>query len=495
MIKETKMMHKNARRNRLFLMLVAAFAALSMACGLINRVVDTVTDSGLQALEEFEVVEQLITAMEMAEGMQINWSELEAPGSEFLFEIDPFDDVIRWRFYAIQDEPAEVGEFYMGLVPDFLIENDQQISGHRYLVLTAGHPLSSIYTKEQFQAVETDYYSLPSTLLDVEVLHSSAHSGSGRLAIADVMGLLPRPVPANSTLVILVYNLSTSGWENFLPIAPGIIPDLGDETTPADPEELTNGDESDQAEPADDDLVFDDTDDENGEIQDPSALCNQVLASGACYHPYIPVVEGFSRSYQTGDGTMTETVSEVRAEGFTLTTEMPDGNSFSSEFECGAAGITGWAADESVLDLMSAEHDMYSEVEVEGAALPQEISPGDTWQVTVNLTIGVQAQGVDSRNEIVLNFDYTAVGEETITTPAGRFSAMRVDFTGTGENTLVVTGPAGSLIQSLATLESAGSDWYVPCVGKVRSNVRSTWSGIANVETETQMMITDFGLR
>jgi len=94
-----------------------------------------------------------------------------------------------------------------------------------------------------------------------------------------------------------------------------------------------------------------------------------------------------------------------------------------------------------------------------------------------------------------MNFEYTVVGEETISTPAGRFKAIRVDFTGTGENNLIITGPGPGLSQLIATLESTGSEWYVPCVGKVRSYTSSTWSGIVNVESEIKMEITGFGLR
>lgn len=200
---------RSSLKNRLFLMTIAAFAALSMACGLFDLALDVIIDSGMQALEESGVVDQLITAIEMAEAGNFNRPELEAPGSEFLFEIDPFGDVIRWRFYAVKDTSIDAGKYYIDLLPDFVVENDQQINDQRYLVLSAEGPLSSIYSKEQLQSLGTDDVHFPSTLLDVEVLHSAAHRELGRLAIADVMGLLPGAVPEDTTLVILVYNLSS----------------------------------------------------------------------------------------------------------------------------------------------------------------------------------------------------------------------------------------------------------------------------------------------
>jgi hypothetical protein len=490
------MKHKSKPNFTPYLVLISVLAAFSLACGLINRALETVTESGLQALEELEVLEQVRSAMELAESGRIDLTDLEAPGAQFLFEIDPYDDVIRWRFYAVNTALADIGTYYANFLPEFLVEQDSIINEQPYLVLTAGHPLSTIYSADQLHTLDPGYQHMASTLLDVEVLHSTAHSAVGRLGLADALGLLPAPLPAESALVILVYNVSSGGWEGFLELAPEFVPSL-EGVLPVVPPGLTLDDENGQ----DDRVVVDDEDwdfsddDQNGEIQDPSGLCEQVLASGSCYHPYIPVVEGFTRSYQSADGRMTETVSQVQSDGFTLTTEMPDGNVFTTDFECGAAGVTGWAADESVLDAIGAEHGAYTQVEVDGVTIPQDLSLGDTWQVMVNVTVGIQTQGVDSRNVIEMQFEYTAAAQETIATPAGRFNAIRVDFTGSGENTLVVTGPGPSLIQSLATMVSSGSDWYVPCVGKVRSSLHTTWSGITSVETRSEMAITDFGIR
>jgi hypothetical protein len=93
-----KLFHKKNR----FIVLIALFAIFSMSCGLINRAIDQVTDTGLQALIESGVLEEVFSAMEMAGGEGMDFSPLEAPGSGFLFEVDPFDDVIRWRFYAVR---------------------------------------------------------------------------------------------------------------------------------------------------------------------------------------------------------------------------------------------------------------------------------------------------------------------------------------------------------------------------------------------------------
>jgi hypothetical protein len=204
------MLLNNSLKNRLFLVMMAAFSVLSVACGLFDLALDVIIDSGMEALQESGVADQIVNAIKMAEGQRVYWSQLEAPGSEFLFEVDPFEDVIRWRFYAVKDTSIDPGEFYINLLPDFVVESDQLIDDQRFLVLSARQPLSSIYSKEPLQSLGTDYVHFPSTLLDVEVLHSGAHRDLGRLAIADMMGLLPGGVPEDTALVILAYNLSSA---------------------------------------------------------------------------------------------------------------------------------------------------------------------------------------------------------------------------------------------------------------------------------------------
>jgi hypothetical protein len=72
---------------------------------------------------------------------------------------------------------------------------------------------------------------------------------------------------------------------------------------------------------------------------------------------------------------------------------------------------------------------------------------------------------------------------------------VRVDYVSSGENILIVQGPAGTLTQPIFALSGSGSDWYVACVGKVRSEAFSRWTGIATVESTTRMELTDFGIQ
>jgi hypothetical protein len=488
---EINMFQKLFQKRYRFIVTIALLAIFSISCGLINRAIDQVMDTGLQSLIESGVLEEVFSVMDRADSESMDFSPLEVPGAVYLFELDPFDDVIRWRFYTVNASEEDVSDFYSQLLPDFSVEVDRQVNGFRHLVLTADHLLSSVYSKEQLQALGPGYQMMKSTLLDVEVLHSTAHQGTGRWGIADMLGVLPGAVPEESTLLIMVYNQSGINMEGIVDLVPGMIPGFDENDRDAD--DLQNGDDRDTGEG---DLPEFTEDDDIREITDTADFCGQVLGSGSCYHPYIPVAEGYTRSYRTADGVTTETVSEVRADGFTVTTTLADGSSVATEFECTPDGVAGWDFDDTIMDsLEGVPANLDFDIEIEGLQLPREILPGDTWTAVVNVRISAQAAGVDSSNVITIELDYTAVGEETVTTPSGRFSAMRVDYVSSGENIQVVQGPAGTLTQPIFTLNGSGSDWYVECVGKVRSESHATWAGIATVESTTRMELVDFGIQ
>ena len=490
---------RRAGKNRVYLILIAALALLSMSCGLINRAMEAATDFGMDALRESDVGDQVFSVIDMIEGESVDLTEYEIPGLEFLFEVDPFDDVIRWRFYAISAEVEDIATRYVNRLPDYLVETDQEIDGYRYLVLTAGHRLSGIYDRDQMLGFEQP---MQSALLDVEVLNATAHRNLGRLAASEAMGRLPGPVPEDVTLVIFVYNLSGLGIEDILEMVPGVIPGLDEDGMPLDPRDQVGEDDDDDARDADDPFREDDDfadfmdDDEDRQIEDMGGLCTQVQGSGDCYHPYLPVVEGFSRSYQTEEGVITETVTDVGPDGFTVVTQTADGQTVSVDFDCTPEGVAGWNFDDSLMATMDdVPADLAVDIEIDGVQLPTEFAVGDTWSVSVTATIGVQAAGAESKNVVQIEMNYTAVGEETITTPAGRFTAMRVDYVSSGDNTLVVTGPAGTFSQNIFTLDGSGSEWYVECLGKVRSVAYSNWTGIATVQSETRMEMSDFGFQ
>jgi hypothetical protein len=86
----------------------------------------------------------------------------------------------------------------------------------------------------------------------------------------------------------------------------------------------------------------------------------------------------------------------------------------------------------------------------------------------------------DGRNErLDARGTVKVVGEESVTTPAGTFTAMRVDL----QLTLTLRGSLGQT----ATTEGTESDWLAPGVGLVRST-SSTFDGLFTDETEEVLL-------
>jgi hypothetical protein len=112
---------------------------------------------------------------------------------------------------------------------------------------------------------------------------------------------------------------------------------------------------------------------------------------------------------------------------------------------------------------------------VSGITLPAKIAPGDTWQQTADFEATSQQLNVNGR--FVL--DYTAVGYENVTVPAGTFNTIRVDAT--------------IHIQVSAFHIEAGTyaitTWLAPDVGLVKSEGTSH---VSQVDFSDGMQLTSF---
>ncbi len=214
--------------------------------------------------------------------------------------------------------------------------------------------------------------------------------------------------------------------------------------------------------------------------------CEQMLADSPVFHPYLLVAKGVSRTYATLNGETRQVITDVSPGGFTLLTIDSDGEQAESNWTSDQNGIAGYSLDAFFADMLGDFGGAYWDVKVDGTILPADVSVGDSWQAVVTITVGIEQGGADSKNIIILTTEFTAVVEESITVPAGTFNALRIDHKTNGENTLVVVGDDASLTQHLATIEASGSDWYAPCIGKVRAETRSTVTGITDVQHESR---------
>ncbi|MBI5825730.1 MAG: hypothetical protein HZB18_17010 [Chloroflexi bacterium] len=203
--------------------------------------------------------------------------------------------------------------------------------------------------------------------------------------------------------------------------------------------------------------------------QAPTASNSTV--AGACGNPLFPVRQGASWAYinsggPNGDFAFSDTISEVHADGFTLTTQFT-GLTRTQEWSCESDGLKALELGGGAIASISAQGMAaeFTTTAISGVSLPGQIVSGMQWQY--NLTM----QGtipMPTGEQVQSNGAYSAtmqeMGTETITVPAGTFEAVKFQST----STVDILVPFGDL-QVPMKYTGASLIWYAPGVGYIKS--------------------------
>jgi hypothetical protein len=191
----------------------------------------------------------------------------------------------------------------------------------------------------------------------------------------------------------------------------------------------------------------------------------------ACDYPYNPLRIGATWEYSDPYSTYSQTVTAATGGPSQTTvteasTSAYSGGSANQTYDttCGPDGIEGFqmqfggAGQGTTGKMTMTAHSGHSLVP------PSEMAPGTTWSDAVTwVDVVTQADKVVTMTMDVTD-TYTAVGVESVTTPAGTFSAIRVDTVSTSLTTNPSL-PAGSQVM---TYTSAMTTWYARGVGMVK---------------------------
>jgi hypothetical protein len=186
--------------------------------------------------------------------------------------------------------------------------------------------------------------------------------------------------------------------------------------------------------------------------------------SGLCDNPYQPVVESatYSRTSTSslGQGSYTGTISHVTSTGFDIDRAgtLPSGRTYTSTevWVCTPDGLAQYLTND-LAAIYTGSNGATVTVSVntnQGVTLPNSINPGDTWTQHMNADV----TGPDSTTNWDVTYDFTALGNETVTVPAGTFTAMKIAFHVT------------SASQGQTVLEADLDFWAAPGVGLVMSD-------------------------
>lgn len=201
---------------------------------------------------------------------------------------------------------------------------------------------------------------------------------------------------------------------------------------------------------------------------------------GLCDNVLYPVKQGASWSYfstgsPSGDFFYTDTISEVRVDGFTLGTQFTN-LTRAQAWICEPGGLkaleigaTGAAASISTQGT-TAE---FTSSDVKGLSLPREVTSGMQWQYSLKMT-GVTAMPGDqnAQSSGTYNLTMQEMGKETVTVPAGTFEAVKFQATSLIQITADFQG-----LQVPVTMNGSSLIWYAPGVGYIKSVENSDFGG------------------
>jgi hypothetical protein len=152
-----------------------------------------------------------------------------------------------------------------------------------------------------------------------------------------------------------------------------------------------------------------------------------------CAIAYYPVRQGASWNYKSNGGpageySFTDTITAVREDGFTLSTQIGD-LTRTQEWTCSAEGLTALqlgGAPAAMLNAQNAQVNL-NVTNVTGVTFPSQINVGDQWQQNLDFTGNVTMMNEKAEAEGTAQMNFNAVGTESVTVPAGTFEALKVE--------------------------------------------------------------------
>jgi hypothetical protein len=214
--------------------------------------------------------------------------------------------------------------------------------------------------------------------------------------------------------------------------------------------------------------------------QAPIASITPVSSNGGCTNDFYPVREGATWTYSStggpaGGNGFTDTITSVRADGFTLTSQFGD-LIRTQEWACTPQGLVALQLGGTSAAILN-EDNMQATLHVDnvsGVTFPAAINPGDTWQHTLEFTgkVTVAGQAIDAKG--VAQSSFQAMEFESVTVPAGTFDALKIHV----ETTIDISGNFNG-ISFPVKVTTPYDYWFAQRVGWVKA------SGTGNVGDET----------
>jgi hypothetical protein len=209
-----------------------------------------------------------------------------------------------------------------------------------------------------------------------------------------------------------------------------------------------------------------------------------VAGEGLCANAYFPVREGATWIYQSTGGPtsgygFTDTITSVRNDGFTLTSQFDDVTR-TQEWACEPEGLVALQlGGPSAATLNTQDVQMNLTVNnVSGVTFPSEIKTGDKWQHTLEFDGDIQFAGAAAEASGNAESNFSALGKESVTVPAGTFDAMKIQ----ADSTININATFQGISMPVA-FSGTYTFWFAQGVGWVKASGIGEVVGTSFTET------------
>ncbi|GIW37221.1 MAG: hypothetical protein KatS3mg073_1366 [Meiothermus sp.] len=181
-----------------------------------------------------------------------------------------------------------------------------------------------------------------------------------------------------------------------------------------------------------------------------------------CDHPFYPVREGWVWTYRSSLDNSTYTIQtlEVKTDSFIQRFTFSSFG-FDSRWTCDAKGLT---QPEFAQSGQTGLQMKFKTRKATGVVLPQNLRVGSSWNYGYEVSGEAQQGNQTIQMEQTLNTTNKVVGQESVSVPAGRFTALKVESTQITRGTMKMGGRSIPL-----NLTVKSTSWYAPSVGLVKS--------------------------
>ena len=201
-----------------------------------------------------------------------------------------------------------------------------------------------------------------------------------------------------------------------------------------------------------------------------------VTAESLCTNVYYPVREGATWSYKStggpaGEYSFTDTITSVRENGFTLSTHIGD-LIRTQEWTCTPEGLSALQLGGAPAAMLNSQN-IHLNLDVQnasGVTFPRQMNPGDQWQQTADVKGKASVANEEAETTGNVQMSFAAVGNESVTVPAGTFNALKINVDVTLDLKAAYEG-----ITLPVTFSGKYTYWFVQDVGWVKA------SGTGNV--------------